>query len=54
MKKREEGKSNSWKLLWVWVIGAFVLLAGAWSWLIVTASSNAPEAIPLEHKSNSQ
>lgn len=54
MSDSEKRKSNPWKLLWVWVIGAFALLIGAWSWLIVTASDNAPEAIPLQQKVESQ
>jgi|GEM_PF-1789754 cytoskeletal protein RodZ len=54
MNDSEKRKPNPWKLLWVWVIGAFVLLIGAWTWLIVTAWDNAPEAIPLQGKVDSK
>lgn len=35
--------------LWIWVIVAFALLIGAWTFLITIASRNAPDPVPLEN-----
>lgn len=40
-------KNSGLKVLWLWVVAAFVLLVGAWVTLIAVASDNAPESIPL-------
>lgn len=45
-------KSKGWKILWVWVILAFLGLGAAWYFLISIASKNAPENIPLVERSN--
>lgn len=39
--------AKGWKTLWVWVVLAFVILIGAWAFLISIASKNAPEPVPL-------
>ncbi len=43
-------KSSGFKVLWIWVILAFVVLIGAWMTLINVASDNAPEEIPIKEK----
>lgn len=45
-------KGNGWKVLWVWVILAFIGLIAAWYFLISVASDNAPEKVPLVELKN--
>ena len=47
MNMAVERSKGGWKALWVWVNLAFAVLVGAWVLLIVVASDNAPEPVPL-------
>ncbi|MCH6257261.1 hypothetical protein MLD52_11940 [Puniceicoccaceae bacterium K14] len=40
-------KNGGWRILWVWVVLAFIGLTVAWYCLISIASKNAPEKVPL-------
>jgi hypothetical protein len=48
----ESSKVTGWNTLWPWVIVAFLIVIGAWVWLIRTASDHAPEPIPLESEAD--
>lgn len=50
MSKR--AKVTGWNTLWPWVIVAFLIVIGAWVWLIRTASDHAPVPIPLESEAD--
>jgi len=45
---RDSNKADSGKTLWIWVILAFVILIGAWTVLIIIASTNQPELIEIQ------
>lgn len=42
------------RALWIWVTAAFVILASAWALLIVIATRNQPELVPLESSTSAE
>ncbi|MEX0326058.1 MAG: hypothetical protein AB3N33_08230 [Puniceicoccaceae bacterium] len=49
MSQADQAKPNKRsRNLWLWVILAFIVLAVAWTTLIVIAANNQPELIEIE------
>ncbi|HKJ91450.1 MAG TPA: hypothetical protein VJ960_09985 [Oceanipulchritudo sp.] len=47
MAFNKKGKGSS-RVLWVWVVLAFVILISAWTTLIIIAVRNQPERIEIQ------
>lgn len=48
MKENGTGSRKSSRILWLWVILAFLLLISAWTALILIAAANQPELIEIQ------
>ena len=44
----EQHKGHSGRILWMWVLLAFVILACAWTALIFIAAGNQPEVVEIQ------
>ena len=46
--KESSSPGHSGRVLWMWVILAFLILAGAWAALILVAAGNQPEVVEIQ------